>query len=164
MCFANEFLDALPIRQFVRTDAGWHERLVGSGADGKLCWLLSKQPLPPSAFAVGEGVVVETSPSREAFAAELARRLGEQSGLAYLIDYGSERLRGETLQAVSRHRSVDPLSEPGNVDLSSHVDFGAIARAASAAGARVYGPLRKGAGSFGSGSRRAWHGFSIAPA
>lgn len=147
---ANEFLDALPVRQFERTAAGWRERLVATGADGRLGFVLGRLTVPLDG-ALGEraqalplGSVVEIAPAREAFASMLAGRLVRQGGMALLIDYGDTSLDGDTLQAVRGHRKVDPLQAPGETDLTTHVDFGALARAARAAGATVHGPVPQG--------------------
>jgi NADH dehydrogenase [ubiquinone] 1 alpha subcomplex assembly factor 7 len=147
---ANELLDALPIRQLERRRDGWHERLVTLGPDARLALALAPDRSPLDGLlmerhaAAPLGAVVELSPAREALAGAIAGRLGRHGGLALLIDYGAARLEGPTLQAVRRHERADPLSDPGEVDICSHVDFGALARAAEAAGAGVHGPLPQG--------------------
>jgi NADH dehydrogenase [ubiquinone] 1 alpha subcomplex assembly factor 7 len=148
---ANEFFDALPVHQAVRTASGWHERMVGIGPDGRLTFALHPDPLPGFATLVPEAVA--NAPAGSVYewrsgdiAAEIARRVVAQGGAALVIDYGhSESASGETLQAVGRHGFADPLATPGDVDLTAHVDFAALARTASAAGARVHGPLAQGA-------------------
>lgn len=128
---ANEFFDALPIRQWV----GGRERRVATGEDGGL----RVEPVPP-------GEVVEESPSARAIARHLGERLAGQGGVAIIVDYGYlGPARGDTLQAVAAHRSVDPFALPGEVDLTAHVDFAALAQAASDGGAVVAGPVGQGA-------------------
>jgi SAM-dependent MidA family methyltransferase len=124
---ANEFFDALPIRQSV---AGI-ERRIGVAAGGL-------------AFD-RDGEIVETSPAREAVVRALARRLTDQGGVALIIDYGHERsARGDTLQAVRKHRFAHVLEAPGEQDLTSHVDFDALATAAREEGAAVSGVIEQG--------------------
>jgi SAM-dependent MidA family methyltransferase len=148
---ANEFVDALPVHQAVKTSSGWHERMVGIGPDGRLTFALHPDPLP--GFAAVVPPAVAGAPSGAVYewrsgevVAEIARRVVAHGGAALVIDYGhSESALGETLQAVGQHGFVDPLAAPGDVDLTAHVDFAALARAARAAGARVRGPLAQGA-------------------
>jgi SAM-dependent MidA family methyltransferase len=131
---ANEFLDCLPARQFVRTRTGWAERMVGLSGAGDLCFGLRPAALEASPPAA-RGQVLERSPAQEAFAVSLAARLAEQTGAALLIDYGqAEPGLGDTLQALVRHRKVDPLAEPGGADLTVHADFPAVLAAARRAG------------------------------
>lgn len=144
---ANEFFDALPIAQFVRAGAHWHERCVGIGPDGALAFGLN--PTPSSAatrFArhfegsALPGAVLEHLDS--AAGDILARRLAAAPGFALVIDYGPARSGfGDTLQAVAGHRFVDALATPGAADLTAHVDFAALARTAQRAGAAAFGPL-----------------------
>jgi NADH dehydrogenase [ubiquinone] 1 alpha subcomplex assembly factor 7 len=127
---ANEFLDALPIRQFQRGPEGWRERLVGL-QDDRLAFGLSA-PLPgipdtPAFRDAPEGALVEDCrPARLAVAA-VASRIARHGGVAYWIDYGGWRSRGDTLQALRAHAHDDPLAHPGEVDLTAHVDFEALA-------------------------------------
>jgi SAM-dependent MidA family methyltransferase len=140
---ANEVLDCLPARQFMRTPAGWAERRVGLGADGRLVFGLSPAPAgfePPVDAA--EGQVVEVSPAQETFAAALGGRIAEDGGAALLIDYGRDRPEpGDTLQALKNHRKVPVLENPGAADLTVHANFPAPAAAARRAGAEVT-PIR----------------------
>jgi SAM-dependent MidA family methyltransferase len=146
---ANEFLDALPIRQFVRRAGLWYVRVVAVGADGAFGFVLATRATPfPQAVGgvradLPDGTLLELAPAREALVEGLALRLAEQGGLALLIDYGSDAdlMTGDTFQAVARHARADPLVAPGTADLSSHVDFRALGRRALAAGAAVYGPV-----------------------
>jgi NADH dehydrogenase [ubiquinone] 1 alpha subcomplex assembly factor 7 len=139
---ANEFLDALPIRQFERGDGGWHERRVGLDAAGGLCFVRDPAPateaLPPWPI----DSIVERRPAARALAHDLGRRLATHGGAALFVDYGYfPAAPGDTLQAVVRHRRHDPLREPGTADLTAHVDFADFADAASGAGVRVWGPV-----------------------
>ncbi|MBN9026941.1 MAG: class I SAM-dependent methyltransferase [Rhizobiales bacterium] len=133
---ANEFFDALPVRQFLRTGAGWAERMVGV-SDGKLVF-----GLRPDAHVDGaddrapEGSLVETASISAAIMATLATRLVQFGGAFLAIDYGhAESGYGDTLQALRQHRFDAPLAHPGEADLTVHVDFAALARAARANGA-----------------------------
>jgi NADH dehydrogenase [ubiquinone] 1 alpha subcomplex assembly factor 7 len=135
---ANEFLDALPIRQFVRRRSGWQERFVSSGA-------FVEQPAGGPDFAGPEDAVVEICEPARDVAALLGRRLATQGGAALFLDYGpAERAPGESLQALRGGRPADPLAEPGAADLTAHVDFSAFGAAARAAGADVHGPVPQG--------------------
>lgn len=139
---ANEFLDALPVRQYVKSAGLWRERCVGFDSDA-LCWRLGARLAPPSALPAGDeaepdGAVFEHAPARESFVAALAGRLAGDGGGALLIDYGHAASGfGDTFQAVRNHRFADPLEMPGEADLTSHVDFAAIVRAALAQGVAV---------------------------
>lgn len=137
----NEFLDCLPIRQFVRGEDGWHEKLVGLDKTGQLTFGLSAAlPAPDSADA--PGAVREIAPGLEALMYEVERRLHEAPGRVLLIDYGYARPEGaDTLQALQNHRHVDPLEAPGEADLTSHVDFARVAHLAAQAGLAVHGPI-----------------------
>ena len=129
---ANEFFDALPIRQFIRTAEGWRERLVGL-ADEALAFGFG-QPDWPAELAprtdVAEGQIVETCPAAAPIMAEIAARIAARGGAALVIDYGDWRSLGDTLQALRRHEPEDPLANPGAADLTAHVDFEALATAA----------------------------------
>ena len=144
---ANEFLDALPVRQFVREGASWRERAVGL-RDGRLAFGLS--PAAPRAELVSrladtrEGEVVETGAPAVAVVAQAAARVARHGGVALFLDYGGWRSRGDTLQAVREHAFADPLETPGEADLTAHVDWEPVANAAAAAGARVAGPVPQG--------------------
>lgn len=134
---ANEFLDALPVRQFVMTERGWRERVIGV-ADGALAFGLAPDPVPPAAIpdvlrAASPGAVCEVRPACAGLAAQLAARTAPLAGL--FIDYGhGASAHGETLQAVKAHRFVDPLAEPGEADITAHVDFAAFRSAMDGAG------------------------------
>ena len=142
---ANEFFDCLPVRQFVRGRDGWHERLVGLHAKGGLCFGLAPDCQAGLAGSGEDGDVREISLAAVGLMQRLAARLVAQGGVLLIIDYGYEGPgRGETLQAVRGHRYADPLAEPGEADLTAHVDFAALAAAARGAGAKVHGPVPQG--------------------
>ena len=136
---ANEFLDALPIRQFVRRQAGWCERHVENGQ-------FVDFPVDGFAFPYPEGSVLEFGEAGEAWTSELALRLVRDGGAALLLDYGrSESGPGDTLQALRDGRPADPLADPGSADLTSHIDFEALRNIAMRTGAQAFGPLAQGA-------------------
>lgn len=146
---ANEFLDALPVRQLVRTAEGWRERMVGLDADGAFIPIAGTRPMDaavPAWFGkAGEGAIVETSPAAATVVQEVAARLARQGGAALFIDYGyAEPQLGSTLQAVRAHRKVDVFVEPGEADLTAHVDFATLADVAEQAGARWLGTAGQG--------------------
>jgi NADH dehydrogenase [ubiquinone] 1 alpha subcomplex assembly factor 7 len=132
---ANEFLDALPVRQFQHGPRGWHERLIGL-RDDKLSFGLSA-PLPqvpdtPAFQNAPDGTLVEDNVPARAAVAAVASRLARHGGVAYWIDYGGWRSQGDTLQALRRHQPDDPLAHPGEADLTAHVDFEPLAALAQA--------------------------------
>lgn len=135
---ANEFFDALPIRQLQMRNGHWFERCIGRGQDGRLAVGLS-----PTFFdgAGEEDRITEISPQRDAIAHEIGRRLGAAPGAALIIDYGDAKAGGDTLQAVSRHEFIDILAAPGESDLTAHVDFRALGAALRRSGAIVHGPM-----------------------
>ena len=140
---ANEFFDALPIHQFVHTAQGWRERMVVTDADGALGFALSPL-IAPGPRGAPEGGVFETCPAAQAIMAEIAQAIAARGGAALIVDYGHDRPGfGETLQAVAGHAFKDILDTPGEIDLSAHVDFAALAAAAS--DAQAFGPVGQGA-------------------
>ncbi len=140
---ANEFFDALPIRQFARTDGQWRERVVGLDADGRLAFGIGPGRLEQGPDAV-DGSIIEIRPAADALIAEIAGRIIAHGGAALVIDYGHEKTApGDTLQAVRGHAFHDPLATPGDADLTALVDFAALARSARAAGAAVHGPIEQ---------------------
>jgi SAM-dependent MidA family methyltransferase len=148
LAVANEFFDALPIRQLVATETGWRERLVTLDGDH---FLPAAGPLLPSAAipdpirAAPPGTVIEASPASLAYVRRLVDRMNMHGGAALIVDYGHDRLSaGETLQAVRLHDYADPWIEPGESDLTAHVDFESLARAAAEAGADAHGPVAQG--------------------
>ncbi|MDT0681758.1 SAM-dependent methyltransferase [Roseicyclus sp. F158] len=142
---ANEFFDALPIRQFQRDGETWRERVIGLGPEGGLAMGLADAAPPGAAPRASEGGdVVEICPSLPTVAGTIAARIKDHGGLALMIDYGAEGGRGDTFQAVQNHAYADPLAAPGQADLTAHVDFAALARAGEWAGLRASGPLKQG--------------------
>jgi NADH dehydrogenase [ubiquinone] 1 alpha subcomplex assembly factor 7 len=147
---ANEYFDVLPIHQVVRRETGWHERVVELDSDGTLAFGAASEPiprfevlLPPLLRAAPVGAVFEWRSDAEIM--KIARRVRDQDGAALIIDYGHLRSdAGDTFQAIARHSFADPLQAPGQADLTAHVDFQALARAAEDVGARVHGPLTQG--------------------
>jgi NADH dehydrogenase [ubiquinone] 1 alpha subcomplex assembly factor 7 len=132
---ANEFLDALPIRQFQRGPQGWHERLIGLRDDALAFGLSAPLPQVPDTPAfcnAPEAAVVEDNMSARLAVAEVSTRIGRHGGVAYWIDYGGWRSQGDTLQALRQHRPDDPLAHPGEADLTAHVDFEPLAALAPA--------------------------------
>jgi SAM-dependent MidA family methyltransferase len=139
---ANEFLDALPVRQFVYARDGWHERLVGLDETGALAFGVAGAVEQSLRGTASPGAILEICPQAIVLTAEIARRVVAHGGVALLIDYGHARPGfGDTLQAVSNHARADPLAMPGEADLTAHVDFAAIAQAAGRAGAAILGPV-----------------------
>ena len=131
---ASEFFDALPVRQFVRAEAGWQERLIGVHGDRFVHGLSEPAPLAELERRTADtrpGDLVELRTAAGAVIAAVASRLTRYGGGALVIDYGDWRSLGDTLQAVTGHRYVDPLAEPGLADLTAHVDFEALAVAAA---------------------------------
>jgi NADH dehydrogenase [ubiquinone] 1 alpha subcomplex assembly factor 7 len=144
LLLANEFLDALPIRQFVRRPEGWMERFVGAG--GRLIERPVAAPAsaPPAREAPLDSVIEVCEPALR-LASLLGARLRASPGAALFIDYGpAASAAGESLQALRGGRPADPLADPGSADLSAHVDFQSFASAARAAGAAVSGPVPQG--------------------
>ncbi len=172
---ANEVLDCLPAHQFVRTEGGWAERVVGLDEAGDLAFglralapapgktaartgrtgeqtHLGELPLPspstppPPGEGLEPGAVVESSPAQAALGSEIGHRVVRDGGAALLIDYGRDTPgAGDTLQALKGHRKVSPLAEPGRADLTVWADFPAVLAAAAEAGAATGPILTQGA-------------------
>ena len=150
---ANEFLDALPIRQLVRQPWGWAERMVGL-VHGRKNFAFASAPgksplatlLPDPVRAIDRfGSVVELSPAVTSLTSEIARRIVVDRGAALFIDYGYDTgTNGDTLQALRAHKAASVFEAIGEADLTAHVDFAAVARAARQAGAAVDGPTAQG--------------------
>ena len=142
---ANELLDALPVRQFVATPDGWRERLVGLSADGGLCFGLAPGTTAGLGALLPAGTVLEVPQAADGLVGTLSGHVASQGGAALLIDYGAtEAGTGDTLQAVQRHRFVDPLAEPGDADLTTQVQFARVKAVAATHKAQVHGPLAQG--------------------
>jgi SAM-dependent MidA family methyltransferase len=148
--FANEYFDVLPIHQMVKGEAGWHERTVDIDSSGQLVFSAASEPtprfevlLPALVRAAPIGAVFEWRPDNEIM--KLASRVRDQDGAALIIDYGHMRSdAGDTFQAIARHSFTDPLKNPGQADVTAHVDFQALVRAAEDLGAQVHGPVSQG--------------------
>lgn len=142
---ANEFFDALPIHQFVKTERGWCERVVTADEKNELKFVLA--PVPAQGLVNTEaelGAVLETSPAGVALAEEIGRVIATQGGAALFVDYGHAGGFGDTLQAVAKHKYANVLEHPGAADLSAHVDFAALSDAARLGGAKAFGPVEQG--------------------
>lgn len=133
---ANEFFDALPIRQFVRAGDGWREKMVGLTDENLSFGLSAAAPiglLKHRLADTGEGDLVEHCPALPAIVQAIGLLIGAEGGAALIVDYGDWQSQGDTLQALKAHEHVDPLSTPGGCDLTAHVDFAAIAHNAAPA-------------------------------
>lgn len=147
---ANEYFDVLPIHQAVRSESGWRERVVELDTNDELTFGEAAEPiprfevlLPPAVRTAPVGAVFEWRPDVEIM--KIASRVREQDGAALIIDYGHPRSEvGDTLQAIARHNFADPLEAPGWADVTAHVDFQALAHAATDVGARVHGAVTQG--------------------
>jgi NADH dehydrogenase [ubiquinone] 1 alpha subcomplex assembly factor 7 len=139
---ANEFFDALPIRQYVKAGDGWHERQVGL-RDGKRAFGLSPGIVPETAIPkqlhnAPPGAVFEAGLAAQEAVLQLTTKIARQGGALLAIDYGYEKTQaGETLQAVRNHTYADPLEAPGETDLSAHVDFEALGDVARTRGLEI---------------------------
>jgi NADH dehydrogenase [ubiquinone] 1 alpha subcomplex assembly factor 7 len=145
----NEFLDALPVRQMVKTAQGWRERMVDF-QDGRFLPVIGDRPMdaavPADLVDSPDQTLIETCPAAAAVVAAIAARLAAQGGAALLIDYGYAEVRtGSTLQALKDHTKVDPFALPGEADLTCLVDFATMAQVALAGGARHLGTVTQGA-------------------
>ncbi len=145
IAIANEFFDALPVRHYEKTMRGWCERGVGIDATGQLAIAPFETPEKSLQLDAQEGAILEIGAFGQQIMTALAARLALQGGAGLIIDYGHTRTQfGETLQAVRGHASVNPLHDPGESDITAHVDFDALARAARAGGAQTFGPVTQG--------------------
>lgn len=147
---ANEFFDALPIRQFQRTQGIWRERMVGLDGEDRLAFgtgaaVLATDEIPAELRGAEDGAILELAPTAFGLAEMLADRIA-RSGLGLLaIDYGYVRTAlGDSFQAVRSHKPVDPLAQPGEADLTALVNFEALARAGRQSGVAVHGPVEQG--------------------
>jgi len=146
---ANEFFDALPINQAVKVGSRWHERQIEIDVLDELAFTTASEPLPqfesllpPALRAAPTGSIFEWR--ADSVAMDIGRRIAGNGGAALVIDYGHiESAVGETLQAVGQHAFADPLTSPGELDLTAHVDFQALKRAVEAMGAVGYGPVEQ---------------------
>jgi len=150
----NEFLDALPVRQLVKTPQGWRERMVDwqddDAGNGRFVPVAGDKPMdaaiPEDLRDSPEQTLIETCPGAAAVTGEISRRLAQQGGAALLIDYGYAQVQtGSTLQALKDHAKVDPFALPGEADLTCLVDFATAAQVALTGGARHLGTVTQGA-------------------
>jgi NADH dehydrogenase [ubiquinone] 1 alpha subcomplex assembly factor 7 len=146
---ANEFLDALPIRQLVKTEQGWRERMVAAAGEA-FVGVVGDRPMdaavPQDQREAELGTLIETCPGAAAVVFEVAGRLAAQGGAALFIDYGHDAPRtGSTLQAVRAHQKVDAFALPGEADLTAHVDFATLANVALSRECRWLGTVGQGA-------------------
>jgi NADH dehydrogenase [ubiquinone] 1 alpha subcomplex assembly factor 7 len=147
---ANEYFDVLPVHQAVKCTTGWHERVIEIDDNGRLAFGTEAEPmprfevlLPPLVREAPVGAVFEWRLDAEIM--KIAARVRDQGGAALIIDYGHLRSdAGDTFQAIARHSFADPLKNPGLADVTAHVDFQALGRAAEDVGARVHGPVPQG--------------------
>lgn len=150
LLLANEFFDALPARQFIRGDRGWSERAVGLDASGELCFGATPEPIGPDLIpaplpSAPVGAIFELAPARSILAAAIGERIAQASGAALVIDYGfAGPAVGDTLQAVKKHAYAPVLAEPGLADITTHVDFTALAAAFAEGGAQVADCVEQG--------------------
>ncbi len=139
---ANEFFDALPIRQYVKFDDGWRERQIGLDA-GELCFGLGPLlPVEMLDIPAQTGDIVEVNSASDAMISEISLRLATSGGAALIIDYGRLGAHGDSFQAVKSHEKVPALHGPGECDLSAHVNFSALAQAAR--NSAVSAPIAQG--------------------
>jgi NADH dehydrogenase [ubiquinone] 1 alpha subcomplex assembly factor 7 len=138
---ANEFFDALPIRQFQRVEDGWAERVVGLDSNGLRLGIAPPVDLPRQGRI---GDVIEDCPAAPAIVTAIARRIADHGGAAILVDYGGWNGFGDTFQALRNHAPEDPLAHPGEADLTAHVDFAPLAAAALSAGVECSRPIHQG--------------------
>ncbi|WP_039016988.1 class I SAM-dependent methyltransferase [Halocynthiibacter namhaensis] len=146
---ANEFLDALPIRQFLRDGTGWRERRVGlpETPDTLIFGAGESTQIPALAHRLHDtkyGDLVEINAAARATATEISQRIARDGGLALLVDYGSWHSTGDTFQALKSHQFIDPLLQPGDADLTAHVDFEPLTEEAETAGIHASGLTHQG--------------------
>jgi NADH dehydrogenase [ubiquinone] 1 alpha subcomplex assembly factor 7 len=147
---ANEYFDALPINQMVRRTGGWHERVVDLDKNSQFVFSIAEEPqkhfevlLPPLVRAAPVGAIFEWRSNNDIM--QIGRRLRDFGGAALIVDYGHTRSdAGDTFQAIAKHSFADPLRNPGNADLTAHVDFEALALGAADVGALAHGPVEQG--------------------
>lgn len=152
---ANEFFDALPIEQYEKTETGWHVRVIETdsktgelvfapGVSGKK--LENESAIPPDIRNAPPGAIFEHCPVGEKIITSVSEKIKKSGGAALIIDYGHiERGIGDTFQGLKDHSYVEPLSTPGNADITAHVDFANLADVAENAGLSVFGPVPQGA-------------------
>ena len=146
MIVANEFFDAMPVRQFKSLNGQWHECMVNVEND-QLTRINAPAHAPEDLGLPDpseDGLTAELCPALHEIITPLARHIETYGGAMLIIDYGKAGMIGDSVQAVQAHRPVDILHEPGQTDLSAWVDFNAIADLAKSAGISAYGPVEQG--------------------
>ncbi|MCD6035867.1 MAG: class SAM-dependent methyltransferase [Rickettsiales bacterium] len=153
---ANEFFDALPVHQYVKTPQGWREKHISITRDGAALQFMLSPNSSPFTLALDEqytqapdGAVFEYSPLSTTIMGEMASRIAKEGGMGLIIDYGYTRTRrtpewNETLQAVQKHQFHPILQDIGNADITAHVDFSALVQEAERQGVHCYGPVGQG--------------------
>jgi SAM-dependent MidA family methyltransferase len=144
---ANEFFDALPTNQWVRTEKGWNARKIGLEKAGDFVFGVDPTPLPAPKpiHEVQPGAILEHSPAQDAVMRQLAKHVRDHGGAGLVIDYGAlEPGTGDTLQAVCAHQKTDPLANTGEADLTTHIDFAHLARLAREADLQTIGLAEQG--------------------
>ena len=149
---ANEFFDALPVRQFQKVNDEWKERRIGLSNNNTLAFVLTPTVEAPN-FDAEDGTIVEICPDGVEFASAIARPILKNRGAALIIDYGDDEVIGETLQAVSNHRQAHLFSTAGTADITAHVSFAPLMTAARKIGCRVYPTLAQGEFLLGLGAK-----------
>ncbi|MEM5518509.1 SAM-dependent methyltransferase [Henriciella sp. AS95] len=159
LLIANEWLDCLPARQFIKSDGEWHEKVVGLDEQGDLAIGIATDKADTPAFEMRDGSTsFEVQPALETLVDVLKEAFARVPGRALFIDYGvSEGAPGDTLRAFQRGTQVGPLAMPGSSDLTVDVDFGRLDRLAQKAGLSVHGPVEQGAFLMGLGVEARMH-------
>jgi NADH dehydrogenase [ubiquinone] 1 alpha subcomplex assembly factor 7 len=145
---ANEFFDALPVHQLIKHDGKWHQRLVGYEGDAFVPMIGNQVPdeiIPEDLQGAPQGSVIETSPASVAIMRDLSKRIARQGGAMIVIDYGYKGPAiGDTLQSIRAHEHTQPFTNPGEQDLTAHVDFETLGAVGEIEGARVFGTVGQG--------------------
>ncbi len=151
LCVANEFLDALPIRQYQYNAGHWQERVVSFNGDDSFQWgLRPTEANPPQIkymdnMTFNDGDILEVSDPQTGWLSTVSERLKRQDGIFLTFDYGYDKPgTGDTFQAVQNHTRVDVFDDVGNVDLTSQIDFHCIKHHLEGEGAMVHGPVTQG--------------------
>ena len=143
LTIANEFFDALPIRQFIFQGGEWKERRIALAPNETFTFVTAPAPDAPT-YESDEGAIVEICPSSFEMASSIARPIVKNRGAALIIDYGDDEVIGETLQAVIKHRQAHLLTTAGHADITAHVSFAPIMTGVRKIGCRVFGPIPQG--------------------
>ncbi|MCK5423873.1 MAG: SAM-dependent methyltransferase [Emcibacter sp.] len=150
LLIANEFFDALPVHQYQKTETGWHERLICLDSQDKLTLQLAPVPspeqiIPAALHRADAGSIAEVNTVGENILAEIAEHIQQYCGAALIIDYGHDvHGTGDTLQAVKNHKYMDILCDPGDIDLTTHVNFQKLKEIAIDCETHIYGPSGQG--------------------